>query len=496
MSGIHTHRLDAAAFVANAERARWHDQALWFVRAKRDRMAQSLPEWEALREQAARIKQYTMSRLGDLLEQFERNAVSRGAVVHWAKDAAEHNQIVLSLLQQHGARKVVKSKSMLTEECHLNPYLERHGIEVVDTDLGEWIVQLRKEPPSHIVLPAIHTRREEIGELFHEHIGTDQGATDPQYLTEAARQTLRRKFLEADAGITGVNFAVAETGGFVVCTNEGNADLGTVLPRLHIACMGIEKLIPRAADLAVFLRLLARSATGQPITTYSTHFHGPQPDEPPAGRSWRDGGDEDVERERGGAFRQSSVRHVRAERQMHIVLVDNGRSEILQSDDFRRSLNCIRCGACMNTCPVYRRSGGHSYHNTVPGPIGSILGPAQSAERHASLPYACSLCGSCTDVCPVKIDLHLQIYTWRNRIAMRRLLPRSKRWGMRLAGRVLGSRRLYEWGGWMVRFWLPRLPRWLVYHRLNVWGRQRELPVLPERSFREEYRRRRRGSDV
>ncbi len=532
---IHTHPVDAAAFVADEERAHWHDRTLWFVRAKRDKMAQSLPEWERLREQASRIKQHTMSRLGELLEEFERNAIARGAVVHWAKDAAEHNEIVLSLLKQHGARKVVKSKSMLTEECHLNPYLERQGIEVVDTDLGEWIVQLRKEPPSHIVLPAIHTKREEIGELFHEHIGTEKGATDPQYLTEAARQELRRKFLEADAGITGVNFAIAETGGFVVCTNEGNADLGTVLPKLHIACMGIEKLIPRAADLGVFLRLLARSATGQPITTYSSHFHGPQREgQTPGVSSDIQRGSVEPHKSAEGArtagetpgvlgdralssaqtpgvssdIQRGSVEpHKSAEgdrtagetpgvftdRELHIVLVDNGRSEILQSDDFRRSLNCIRCGACMNTCPVYRRSGGHSYHHTVPGPIGSILAPAHDARAHASLPFACSLCGSCADVCPVKIDLHSQLYTWRNKLVLKGLLPRSKRWAMHIAGRVLGSRRLFTWSGRVARYWLPRLPRWMTYHRLNVWGRERELPLMPARSFREEYRRRAEG---
>jgi L-lactate dehydrogenase complex protein LldF len=447
----------AARFVRNDERAHWHDQTLWFVRAKRDKAAQSLPEWEELRERASRIKQYTMAHLGELLEEFERNAIARGAQVHWARDAAEHNRIVLEILQQHRVRRVVKSKSMLTEECHLNPYLEREGIEVVDTDLGEWIVQLRREPPSHIVLPAIHTKREEIGELFHEQIGTEKGATDPQYLTEAARRTLRQKFLEADAGITGVNFAIAETGGFVVCTNEGNADLGTSLPNLHIACMGIEKLVPRTGDLAVFLRLLARSATGQPITTYSTHFHGPR--------------DENCE--------------------LHLVLVDNGRSEILASDDFRRSLNCIRCGACMNTCPVYRRSGGHSYNNTVPGPIGSILGPSQDAAKHASLPYACSLCGSCTDVCPVKINLHEQLYVWRNKIAVKHLLPAGKRWSMKLAAAVLSRGWLYRLSGKMARFALRRLPRFVIYNRFNPWGKQRELPAAPRLSFREEYRRRR-----
>lgn len=450
------HAEQAAAFVANRERAKWHDQALWFVRTKRDRVAATVPEWEELRENASRIKQFTLAHLPGLLEQFEKQATKLGAVVHWASDAEEHNRIVHTLLQQHNVRRVVKSKSMLTEECHLNPYLEARGMEVVDTDLGEWILQLRHEPPSHIVMPAIHTKREEIGELFHEHIGTEKGATDPDYLAAAARRTLREKFLAAEAGITGVNFAIAETGGFVVCTNEGNADLGTSLPKLHIACMGIEKLIPRAKDLGVFLRLLARSATGQPITTYSTHFHGPRT----------------------------------PECELHIVLVDNGRSKLLHSDDFQRSLHCIRCGACMNTCPVYRRSGGHSYENTIPGPIGSILAPSQNSEKYASLPHACSLCGSCTDVCPVKIDLHLQLYAWRQELVKLKLLPWKKRIGMRLGAMVLKRPWLYRLSGRMMRFWLRRLPRFLVYNRLNPWGRQRDLPPMPPQSFRDWYRQR------
>lgn len=456
MATATSHPTLARKFVANDQRAHWHDQSLWFVRAKRDKAAAALPEWENLRQRASDIKQYTMSHLADLLEQFEANAQKLGVHVHWAADAAEHNRIVLEILQKHQVKKLVKSKSMLTEECHLNPSLQAHGIEVVDTDLGEWIVQLRNEPPSHIVMPAIHTKREEIGELFHEKIGTEKGATDPQYLVGAARHELRQKFLGADAGITGVNFAIAETGGFVVCTNEGNADLGTALPRLHIACMGIEKLIPRTKDLGVFLRLLARSATGQPITAYSTHFHGP-----------RD-----------------------PESEMHIVLVDNGRSEILGSADFRNSLKCIRCGACMNTCPVYRRSGGHSYNATIPGPIGSILGPAMNPEKHNSLPFACSLCGSCTDVCPVKINLHEQLYTFRERIATLKLLPVSKRWGMKLAGVVLGKSWLYRLAGKVGRSALRILPRALVYSPLNMWGRQRELPKPPAESFRQRYNRR------
>jgi L-lactate dehydrogenase complex protein LldF len=449
------HATLAAEFVANEERARWHDQALWFVRAKRDKVAQTLPEWELLRETAAQIKAHTMWRLADYLEQFAAQAERMGAKVHWARNAAEHNEIVLGILCEHKVKRVVKSKSMLTEECHLNPFLERHGIEVTDTDLGEWIVQLRGEPPSHIVLPAIHIKKEEVGQLFHERLATPAGVSEPKTLAEAARTKLRECFLAADAGITGVNFAIAETGGFVVCTNEGNADLGVSLPNLHIACMGIEKLIPRAADLGVFLRLLARSATGQPITTYSSHFHGPQP---------------------GG--------------ELHIVLVDNGRTELLESAEFRRSLNCIRCGACMNTCPVYRRSGGYSYAATIPGPIGSILSPARDAKTHYSLPFACSLCGSCTDVCPVKIDIHHQLLTWRREIAVRRLLPWSKRLAMRAASFVLRHRRLYLIAGKLARVVVPRLPRWLVYNRLNPWGKQRELPEFPKQSFRELYRER------
>ena len=252
------HAENAAAFVANGERLQWHDKAVWFMRNKRDVARAAVPEWEALRALASQIKAHTISRLAGYLEQFEKNALAAGAQVHWARDAEEHNQIVHGLLEKHEVTRLVKSKSMLTEECHLNPYLEARGIEVVDTDLGERIVQFRKEPPSHIVMPAIHLKKEEIGVLFHEKLGTPEGLADPKALTEAARQHLREKFLAAQAGLTGVNFAIASTGGIVVCTNEGNADLGTSLPPLHIACMGVEKVVPGPHELAVFLRLLAQ----------------------------------------------------------------------------------------------------------------------------------------------------------------------------------------------------------------------------------------------
>ena len=444
----------AARFVANEARTHWHDQALWFVREKRDKAASLVPDWEELRIAAAAIRAYQRGRLPDLLEEFERNAVARGAKVHWAADAAEHNEIVHRILDERGVRRLVKSKSMLTEECGLNPYLEARGIEVVDTDLGERIVQLRQEPPSHIIFPAIHLKREEIGVLFHDKLGTPQGLSDPTKLTEAARGHLRERFMRAQAGLTGVNFAVAETGGVVVCTNEGNADMGTSLPPLHIACMGVEKIVPRLEHLAVMVRLLARSATGQPITSYTSHFHGPI-----------EGGE------------------------LHIVIVDNGRSRLLADTALRGLLACIRCGACMNTCPVYRRSGGYSYGWVVPGPIGSALAAARDPAAHATLPFASSLCGSCDGVCPVRIPIHDALLKERRTLAARGLIPPGKRFALAFLALVLRYRAVYEAGGRILRFALRHLPRFVLYGPWNVWGRRRELPPAPKESFRDTWRR-------
>lgn len=453
MLPIVDHPTAARAFVTDPNRSRWHDQALWFVRSKRDKQAASVPEWEYLRETASKIKTHTIANLAEYLEAFERNATARGATVHWARDAEHHNEIVLGILRDHKTKKIVKSKSMLTEECGLNHYLEDNGIDVVDTDLGERIVQLRDETPSHIVLPAIHLKKEEVGDTFYEHLGTKKGASDPKYLTEAARGHLRDKFLAGEIGITGVNFALADTGGIVVCTNEGNADLGTSLPRVHIACMGIEKMLPRQRDLGVFIRLLARSATGQPITSYTSHFFGPR--------------DENSE--------------------LHIVLVDNGRSKLRESDTYRAAMHCIRCGACMNTCPVYRRSGGHSYRATVPGPIGSVLSPTRDENSYKSLPYACTLCGSCTDVCPVKIPLHHQLLAWRGDLVGKKLLPLTKRLSMKMASYLFQSPFLFSLAGKCGRTALRILPHWATHNRLNTWTIARELPDPPKVSFRDWY---------
>ena len=450
-----THPENAAEFLKDAQKSKWHDETLWFVRDKRDKVSKGIPEWEQLRELASGIKDNVLANLASYLEEFEQNATNNGIIVHWAADSEEHNRMVLEILQKQNCTAVVKSKSILTEECHLNPYLEKQGIEVVDTDLGERIVQFLNQPPSHIVLPAIHLKKREISELFHEKLQTEKGNEDPAYLTQAARVHLREKFFAAKVAITGVNFGIAETGEFVVCTNEGNADMGVHLADVHIACMGIEKILPRRKDLGVFLRLLARSATGQPITNYNSHFRSPSPG-----------------------------------KEIHIILVDNGRTAQLAREKFRNSLKCIRCGACMNTCPIYRRSGGFSYNSTVPGPIGSILSPGLDLKKHSSLPFASTLCGSCTDVCPVKINIHEQLYEWRQEVTKSQG-DFAKGLSMKLANGIFKSPLAYKISGSLMRNALKSLPNSLIYHPLNVWGKNRNLPDAPKESFQQWYQKNR-----
>lgn len=453
------HAERATIFNKDEKRVDWHDETLWWIRQKRDKSAFQIPEWENLRDAASAIKANTLSNLHHYLIEFEQKALANGIKIHWASDAKEHNEIVLGLLKEKGIDKMVKSKSMLTEECHLNEYLERNGIEVIDSDLGERIVQLAKEPPSHIVLPCIHKKKEEIGELFHEHLGTPAGNADPQVLTEAARIHLRDTFLTRKAALTGVNFAVAETGEIVICTNEGNADMGAHLADIHIACMGIEKLIPKREHLAVFLRLLARSATGQPITTYSSHFSKPRPG-----------------------------------KELHIVLVDNGRARQLGREEFRNSLKCIRCGACMNTCPVYRRSGGHSYHNAIAGPIGAILAPNLDMKEYADLPFASTLCGSCSNVCPVKIDIHDQLYKWRQVLVKEGHTTTAKQLAMQTMATTLSSPTLFKIAGKAARVTLKYAP-FMVNNKFNAWYLQRDMPKVPKSSFSEWYQTNRKNNE-
>ena len=447
MSTLHSRA--AAEFQKNSQKAAWHDETFWSVRTKRDIQAKGLDEWEQLRETASNIKKHTITHLDEYLEQFASNAEKNGVIVHWAKDAEEFNATVLAILKEHGVQKMVKSKSMLTEECEMNPYLEQHGIDVVETDLGERIIQLMHSKPSHIVMPAIHITQEEVGHLFEDKLKSEPGNYDPTYLTYCARMSLRNEFMTAGAGMTGANFGVAATGDIVVCTNEGNADMSTSMPKLHIAAMGLEKIVPDYRSLAVFQRLLCRCGTGQPTTTFTSHFRKARP----------------------GA-------------EMHIILVDNGRSDIIANAEHWESLKCIRCGACMNTCPVYRRSGGYSYTYFIPGPIGINLGMLRNKKKYTDNVSACSLCCSCDNVCPAKVNLSEQIYRWRQELDSLGKADSMKK-AMSNGMKVLFEHpSLYRTA---LKFapWANHAPRFAIYNSLNGWGEGREMPVFAKQSFHE-----------
>lgn len=439
-----------------------HDKTFFGVRQKRDNMAKALPEWEALRDAASQIKKHTATHLADYLELFEQNATKNGVHVHWAQDADEYNSIVADILAAHHVEKVVKSKSMLTEECHLNEHLERQGIEVVETDLGERILQMMHLAPSHIVMPALHVHREEIGDCFRSKIAdfddiaaryarengdVPDDPNDPTFLTFVARMHLRQQFAEAGAGMTGANFGIAETGDVVVCTNEGNADMSTSIPPLHIVSMGIEKLIPNYKAMGVFQRLLARSGTGQETTVYTSHFRGPRP---------------------GG--------------EMHIVLVDNGRSSILANPEHWQTLKCMRCGACMNTCPVYRRSAGYSYTYFIPGPIGINLGMLRDARRYSDNVSACSLCCSCDNVCPVQVDLSSQVYRWRQQLDSLHRADSMKKAMSRGMSLLFSNPRLYT-GALRLSPMVNWMPDCLLNVPLNPWAYGHKMMTFPKKSF-------------
>lgn len=448
------HSKAAAKFLKDKKQAAWHDETLWIVREKRDRLSKEIPEWEELRDMACATKLYSNSHLEELLLEFEKNALANGAQVHWAKDAEEYRSIIYDILSSHGVKHYIKSKSMLAEECELNPFLEEKGIEVVESDLGERILQLMDEKPSHIVMPAIHLKREQVGELFEKEMGTEKGNSDPTYLTHAARKNLRQKFIHAEAAMTGGNFAVASTGEVVVCTNEGNADMGTSQPKLQIAAFGMEKIVPDRRSLAVFTRLLARSATGQPVTTYTSHYCKPR---------------------EGGEF--------------HIIIVDNGRSKILADSNHVKALNCIRCGACMNTCPVYRRTGGYSYTYFIPGPIGINLGMLKDASLYSDNVSACSLCYSCSNVCPAKVDLAEQIYLWRqdlNKLGKADAMKKMMSGGMKF---MMERPSLFNFGIAVAPFGMGMLKALGL-----TWGAGRDYPDFAKDNFNKQEKKNRRKS--
>jgi len=416
---------------------------------RRKSAAASLPNWEELRNQARAIKDEVLSHLDKYLEEFVRAAESRGAKIHWARDAAEANAIICGLAAERKARVIVKSKSMTTEETHLNAALEAAGLQVVETDLGEYIIQLADEPPSHIIAPAIHKTRGQVAELFTSELGMPP-TDDIAQLTSTARATLRDRFAAADVGISGVNFAIAETGTIVIVENEGNIRLTTSLPRLHIAVMGIEKVIPRFADLDVFLKLLPRSGTGQRLTTYQSFITGTK-------RHATDEGPDDV----------------------HILLLDNGRSRMLAHPVTRQSLACIRCGACLNACPVYQQVGGHAYGSVYPGPIGSVITPQlMGIEKTSQLPYASSLCGACREVCPVKIDIPRLLLHLRGEISERKGSA-AERLAFKLWARVMMSPALYKMSSLVGRV----LQRVMPISR--AWTSGRDLRPIESKSFHE-----------
>ncbi len=372
------------------------DGATLNFRTGRETALAELPDADALRDHFKAIRSATLARLADHLETFERQATAAGAIVHWARDAAEARDIVIGIARQHGVDLAVKSKSMATEEIHLNRALDEAGITPVETDLGEWIIQLAGETPSHIVGPALHKTREQVADLFSREVGRPLPPDDIPGLTAEARRILREKFLAAGIGISGANLGVAETGSIVLVTNEGNGRLVTSAPPVHVAVMGIEKIAPTWDDAAVWLQLLARSSTGQPLSIYTTAITGPARADDPDGP-----------------------------REVHIVLLDNGRSRQLGTQ-YEEVLQCIRCGACLNICPVYQEVGGHSYGHAYSGPIGAVLVPVMfGLEEHAALPHASSLCGACLDVCPARIDLPRMLLALRAEEAERHQIGRA-----------------------------------------------------------------------
>lgn len=421
-------------------------------------------DWEAARQGAQEIKREAVNHLDRYLLQFEQRVKERGGHVFWAETSGDACKYVCDLATSREVHRVVKSKSMVTEEIHLTPALEKLGMEVFETDLGEFIVQLRNEPPYHIVTPAMHLTRADIAVLFREKLEGVQ-SDDPQELVAAARRALRRAFFSAEMGITGANFLVADAGLAAITTNEGNARLCTSVPRIHVVVTGIEKVIPRLQDLAVLWPVLASAGTGQPLTTYNTLIGGPRaPGEP-------DGPEE-----------------------FHVVLLDNGRSELLADAEQREVLHCIRCGACLNACPVYRNVGGHSYGTTYQGPIGSVLTPhLRGLAEFQHLSYASSLCGACSSVCPVKIDLHHHLLhnrrnavsrgfsSWRERMAFR-----MWRWTMLDAGRFAFAGRL---GRFSLRVVHGLGLEGSVLDPMRPWTRDRAAPAIPRASFRQLWRK-------
>jgi len=456
---------NAPAALANTQLRRNMGKATQTIRAKRAKVVGELPDWEALREAGRSIKADTLQHLDEYLLQLEAAVQKAGGQVHWAADAAEANRIITGLVQAHQAKEVIKIKSLTTDEIKLNGALANAGIKAVETDLAELIIQLAGEHSSHILVPAIHKNRAEIREIFMRTLGVRELSDQPKDLAAVARTHLRRKFLSTPVAISGANFAVAETGTICIVESEGNGRMCLTLPQVLISVMGIEKIIPTFRDFEIFLQLLPRSSTGERMNPYTSLWTGVTPGDGP--------------------------------QEFHLVLLDNGRTNVLADEIGRQTLNCIRCSACLNICPVYERTGGHAYGSVYPGPIGAILTPQLVGVEHArSLPYASSLCGACYDVCPVKINIPEVLLHLRGEIVRQKqdeggiratLDPENV--AFKALAKVFASRNTYEQaqnlgkvGQWPLQQngyidWLPGM--------LSGWTATRDMPALPQQTFRE-----------
>ena len=465
--------ITSPAFKSNVKRALADKQlqrALGNVKVgfvnKRRAAREKLPEFDQLRDQARDIKNHTLEHLDLYYEIYEKNVREAGGEVHWAETAEDAREIILRICQAHGAQTVTKGKSMIAEEIALNEHLEAAGITPVETDLGEYIIQLRNEPPSHIIGPAIHLNRDQVEASFrraHDHLPDERSLDEVSELVDEARQVLRQKYIDADVGITGANYLVAETGTSIIVTNEGNGDLTQSLPKVHIVCASLEKMVPTLEDASTILRVLARSATGQEFSTYTTLSTGARrPDDP-------DGPEE-----------------------YHVVILDNGRSDMLGTD-FQDMLRCIRCGACMNHCPVYHSVGGHAYGWVYPGPMGAVLTPTLiGVDKAGHLPNASSFCGRCEAVCPMRIPLPKMMRHWREREFERHLTPRTVRTSLGIWAFLARRPELYHLTSSLV----VRALNLLAFGRSRLksvplaggWTRHRDLPMPQGRTFQEMWR--------
>lgn len=430
---------------------------------KRAVAVQRMPEFHDMRDEARDLKNHILENLDIYLEQFESKVTENGGHVHWCRTSDDARKTILDICQQVDAKTVTKGKSMVSEEINLNEYLEENGVQPIETDLGEYILQLRKDHPSHIIAPAIHLNLEDVSEAFHEHHKKPK-SDDPAVLMQEAREELRTKFVNADVGITGANFLVAETGSTIIVTNEGNGDLTQTLPKTHIVITSIEKVVPTLEDMTLFLRLLARSATGQEFTVYNTLSTGPRRE-----------GDAD------------------GPDNFHVVLVDNGRSDMV-GGEFHEMLRCIRCSACMNHCPVYGSVGGHAYGWVYPGPMGSVLTPQMiGIEKAGNLPNASTFCGKCEEVCPVRIPLPKLMRHWRNNEFEKHLSPKAVRWGIAGWGFFAKRPRLYRQmsntSNWFMRTMAGKKGRINSLPLAGGWTDFRDMPAPSGKTFMQQWQK-------